>query len=150
MAYFAGKTGFLSFSGSAGGAAVNLTLEEWSLELETEEVEFTNFESFGQASIIGGIRSGTVSGSGIFDSVTSGAVLTEFSTLATSGDIVTIECGLDKTGTIGITVKAVLTGLTIGNNIKERATFEFTATLSNMNSTTMLPVEAQNTPLAAS
>ena len=141
MAYYAGKTGFLKI------ATVSQPLEEWSLELETEEVEFTNFESFGMKSILGGIRGGTVSGSGVMDSVAGAAVLTSFSTAATSGTIIEVECGFIKTGSIGITVKAVLTSLTIGNNVKEKATFEFSGTLSNMDSATTLPVEAQNSPL---
>jgi hypothetical protein len=141
MAYYAGKTGFLKI------ATVAQPLEEWSLELETEEVEFTNFESFGMKSILGGIRGGTVSGSGVMDSVAGAAVLTSFSTAATSGTIIEVECGFIKTGSIGITVKAVLTSLTIGNNVKEKATFEFSGTLSNMDSATTIPVEAQNSPL---
>ena len=142
MAYYAGKTGFLNI------ATVAQPLEEWSLELETEEVEFTNFESFGMKSILGGIRGGTVSGSGVMDSVAGAAVLTSFSTAATSGTIIEVECGFIKTGSIGITVKAVLTSLTIGNNVKEKATFEFSGTLSNMDSSTTIPVQAQNSPLA--
>jgi acyl-coenzyme A thioesterase PaaI-like protein len=141
MAYYAGKTGFLNI------ATVAQPLEEWSLELETEEVEFTNFESFGMKSILGGIRGGTVSGSGVMDSVAGAAVLTSFSTAATSGTIIEVECGFVKTGSIGITVKAVLTSLTIGNNVKEKATFEFSGTLSNMDSSTTIPVQAQNSPL---
>jgi acyl-coenzyme A thioesterase PaaI-like protein len=143
MAYYAGKTGFLNI------ATVAQPLEEWSLELETEEVEFTNFESFGMKSILGGIRGGTVSGSGVMDSVAGAAVLTSFSTAATSGTIIEVECGFIKTGSIGITVKAVLTSLTIGNNVKEKATFEFSGTLSNMDSSTTIPVQAQNSPLAS-
>lgn len=141
MAYYAGKTGFLNIAGAAQ------PLEEWSLELETEEVEFTNFESFGMKSVLGGIRGGTVSGSGVMDSVAGAAVLTSFSTAATSGTIIEVECGFVKTGTVGITVKAVLTSLTIGNNVKEKATFEFSGTLSNMDSATTIPVQAQNSPI---
>jgi acyl-coenzyme A thioesterase PaaI-like protein len=141
MAYYAGKTGFLNIAGVAQ------PLEEWSLELETEEVEFTNFESFGMKSVLGGIRGGTVSGSGVMDSVAGAAVLTSFSTAATSGTIIEVECGFVKTGTVGITVKAVLTSLTIGNNVKEKATFEFSGTLSNMDSATTIPVQAQNSPI---
>ena len=47
MPFYAGKTGFISVLG------INLTLEEWSLELEVEEIELTNFESYGFKSIIG-------------------------------------------------------------------------------------------------
>lgn len=139
MAYYAGKTGFLNIAGAAQ------PLEEWSLELETEEVEFTNFESFGMKSILGGIRGGTVSGSGVMDSATGAAVLTLFSTTATSGTVIEVECGFVKTGTVGIIVKAVLTSLTIGNNVKEKATFEFSGTLSNMNAG--VPDQVQNSPL---
>lgn len=145
MAYFTGKTGYLKVTPS-GGTATSLHLEEWSLELETEEVEFTNFETYGMKAILGGIRGGTVSGSGTLESVSGGAMLAAFQT--GSGTIVEVELGLTLTGTIGINLFAVLTGLTIGNNVKEKATFEFSGTLSNMNSTTGLPVALQNQSLA--
>lgn len=151
MAYYAGKTGYLSFQNSAGATAVNLPLEEWSLNLETEEVEFTNFESFGMKTILGGIRGGTVSGSGMYESTACAGVLTEFSTGTTSGKVVTLDLGFVRTGTpalVGITVKAVLTSLTIGNNVKEKVTFEFEGTLTNMSSDTNLIVDAQNQPIA--
>lgn len=145
MAYFTGKTGYLKVTPS-GGTATSLHLEEWSLELETEEVEFTNFETYGMKAILGGIRGGTVSGSGTLESVSGGAILSAFQT--GSGTIVEVELGLNITGTVGINLFAVLTGLTIGNNVKEKATFEFSGTLSNMNSTTGLPVALQNQSLA--
>lgn len=147
MAYFTGKTGYLKVT-PAGGAATSLHLEEWSLELETEEVEFTNFETYGMKAILGGIRGGTVSGSGTLESVSAGTILTAFQT--GSGTIVEVELGLTLTGTVGINVKAVLTGLTIGNNVKEKATFEFSGSLSNMDSTTGMPVALQNQALAIS
>jgi hypothetical protein len=151
MAYYVGKTGYLSFVNSAGAAAVNLPLEEWSINLETEEVEFTNFESFGMKTILGGIRGGTVSGSGSYESVACNPVLTEFSTGTTSGKVVQLDLGLVRTGTpalVGIQVYAVLTSLTIGNNVKEKVTFEFEGTLTNMSSSTNLIVDAQNQPIA--
>lgn len=145
MAYYAGKTGYLKIT-PAGGAATNLHLEEWGLELETDEVEFTNFETYGLKALLGGIRGGTVSGSGTLEGVTAGTIMTAYQT--GSGKIVEIELGLTLTGTVGINVFAVLTGLTIGNNVKEKATFEFSASLSNMDSTTLLPVALQNQALA--
>ena len=145
MAYFTGKTGYLKITPD-GGTATALPLEEWGLELETDEVEFTNFESYGMKSILGGIRGGTVSGSGSLESVAVGTVLTAYQT--GSGKIVEIELGLNVTGTIGINVKAVLTGLTFGDNVKEKATFEFAATLSNMNSTTGMIESLQNQSLS--
>jgi len=148
MAYFTGKTGYLKIT-PTGGAATSLHLEEWSLELETEEVEFTNFETYGMKAILGGIRGGTVSGSGTLESVSAGTILSSFQG-AGSGTIVEVELGLTLTGTVGINVKAVLTGLTIGNNVKEKATFEFSGTLSNMNSATGMPEALQNQALAIS
>jgi len=144
MAYYAGKTGFLTITPS-GGTATSLHLEEWGLELETDEVEFTNFETYGLKALLGGIRGGTVSGSGTLESVTAGTIMTAYQ--AGSGKIVQIELGLNITGSIGINVHAVLTGLTIGNNVKEKATFEFSASLSNMETTTFLPVALQNQAL---
>jgi hypothetical protein len=146
MAYYAGKTGFLSIT-PVGGTATRLPLEEWSLELETEEVEFTNFESYGMKSLLGGIRGGTVSGSGQFESVAVGTVLADFQT--NSGKVVDVELGLLQTGTIGFTVKAVLTGMTLGHNVKEKATFEFSGTLTNMDNTGAI-VALQNQSIAAS
>lgn len=151
MAYFTGKTGYLKIKPAAqGGLLTSLPLEEWSLELETEEVEFTNFETYGMKAILGGIRGGTVSGSGVFDSVSSAAILTDFQ--ASSGKIVEVELGLknDLVTPLGITVYAVLTGLTIGDNVKEKVTFEFTGTLSNMDNATGVPVAVQNQALAVS
>ena len=147
MAYYAGKTGYLKITPS-GGTATNLHLEEWGLELETDEVEFTNFETYGLKALLGGIRGGTVSGSGTLESVTAGTIMTAYQ--AGSGKVVEIELGLTVTGTVGINVFAVLTGLTIGNNVKEKATFEFSASLSNMETTTFLPVALQNQTLAIS
>jgi hypothetical protein len=146
MAYYTGKTGFLSIT-PVGGTATRLPLEEWSMELETEEVEFTNFESYGMKAILGGIRGGTVSGSGQFEGVAGGAILTDFQT--NTGKVVDVELGLVQTGTIGFSVKAVLTGLTFGNNVKEKATFEFSGTLTNMDNNGAI-VALQNQSIAAS
>jgi len=90
-----------------------------------------------------------VSGSGTLESVSAGTILSSFQG-AGSGTIVEVELGLTLTGTVGINVKAVLTGLTIGNNVKEKATFEFSGTLSNMNSATGMPEALQNQALAIS
>lgn len=150
MAYFAGKKGYITFSTPPNGQPVMLPLEEWSLDLETEEVEFTNFESFGMKTLLGGIRGGTISGSGSYESVACAGMLSTFSTPATSGEVCLVELGIDRTGTIGFPVKVILTSLTIGNNVKEKVTFEFEGTLTNMDSTTDLIVEAQNAPIAAS
>ena len=74
MAYYAGKNGFVT----VGSPAVRIPLEEWSMELEVEEVDLTNFESYGMNSILGGIRGGTISASGPYESVADGGVLSTF------------------------------------------------------------------------
>ena len=116
MAFYAGKTGYISVAPTIGGVHVRQTLEEWSLELETEEVELTNFESYGFKSIIGGIRGGTVSGSGVYNGV---IPLVPFQ----AGTLVDIDLGLLQTGLISFMVKALITGITVGMNLKEKATF---------------------------
>lgn len=144
MAYYAGKTGFVSVTPSAGGAAVRFPLEEWSLELEVEEVDLTNFESYGMNSILGGIRGGTISASGQYESTAvSGGILTDFQ----SGKIVVCELGLLQTGTIGFSVSVLLTGVTVGMNVREKATFEFSGTLTNMDNTGAI-VALQNQTIA--
>lgn len=131
MAFYAGKTGYISVAPTIGGVHVRQTLEEWSLELETEEVELTNFESYGFKSIIGGIRGGTVSGSGVYESIYATTPLVAFQ----AGTLVDIDLGLLQTGTISFMVKALITGITVGMNLKEKATFEFSATLTNIDAT---------------
>lgn len=131
MAFYAGKTGYISIAPSIGGTLVRQTLEEWSLELEVEEVELTNFESAGFKSVIGGMRGGTVSGSGVYNGV---IPIIQFQ----AGTIVDIQLGLLKyvaspsVSGAAFTVQALLTGVTFGMNVKEKATFEFSATLTNV------------------
>jgi hypothetical protein len=121
MPFYAGKTGFISVLG------INLTLEEWSLELEVEEIELTNFESYGFKSIIGGIRGGTISGSGTYNGTTP---LSQFQ----SGTIVSAKLGLITSTGFGFPVSILITGMTFGMNVKEKATFEFSGTLTNIDS----------------
>jgi hypothetical protein len=128
MAYYAGKTGFISIGNFGAAPASRLALEEWSLELEVEEVDATNFESYGMNSIMPGIRGGTVSGSGPYESASGSDVLTRLQ----AGLVCTVELGLVQTGSIGFTVNVVITGATVGNNVREKPTFEFTGTLTNM------------------
>ena len=142
MPFYAGKTGYISVSPTIGGVHVRQTLEEWSLELETEEVELTNFESYAFKSIIGGIRGGTVSGSGVYNGV---VPLTPFQ----AGTLVDIDLGLLQTGSISFMVSALLTGMTFGMNVKEKATFEFSATLTNIDASGAISA-TQNQVIAVS
>jgi len=144
MAYYAGKTGFVTVDAFAG-PGVRIPLEEWSLELEVEEVDATNFESYGMNSIMSGIRGGTISASGPYESVADAGVLT----LLQAGNVVSVELGVLQTGTLGFSVKAILTGVTIGNNVREKPTFEFTGTLTNMDGSNVIQ-SAQNQTIAQS
>lgn len=137
MAYYAGKTGFVTVG------ATRIPLEEWSMELEVEEVDATNFESYGMNSIMSGMRGGTISASGPYESVADGGVLTTFQ----AGSVVSVELGVLQTGTLGFTVNVILTGVTIGNNVREKPTFEFTGTLTNMDSNGAIQ-SAQNQTIA--
>ena len=147
MAYFSGKTGYISLKDLTANTTTFLPLEEWGLELETDEVEFTNFESYGMKTIAGGIRGGTISGSGSVESVAVATILAQYQ--AQSGMLVEVDLGFKRdtvtpASSLGIVVKAVLTNLTFGNNVKEKATFEFSGTLSNMNTTTGMIDSTQN------
>lgn len=137
MAYYAGKTGFVTVG------ATRIPLEEWSLELEVEEVDASNFESYGMNSIMSGMRGGTISASGPYESVADGGVLTTFQ----AGTVVSVELGVLQTGTLGFTVSAILTGVTIGNNVREKPTFEFTGTLTNMDNSGVIQ-SSQNQTIA--
>lgn len=146
MAYYVGKTGFVKFTNSAA-VVTSLPLSEWSLEMENEEVDFSNFESSGAKSIAGGFFGGTISASGPYEggAVTTSTILTDFR----AGKIVTVELGLLSTGTVGFSVYVLLTGASVNMDAKDKANFEFTGTLTNMD--TALTIQAsQNTTIAAS
>lgn len=145
MAYYVGKTGFVQITPSAGGAAVRLPLSEWSLETENDEVDFSNFESSGAKSIAGGFFGGSLSASGPYEggAVTSSAILTDFR----AGKIVLVKLGLLQTGTIGFSVYALLKNVSVSMDAKEKATFEFGGTLTNMD-TALTIQSSQNSSLA--
>jgi hypothetical protein len=145
MAYYIGKTGFVSVTPSAGGAAVRLPLSEWSLETENDKVDFSNFESSGAKSIAGGFFGGSVSASGPYEggAITSSAILTDFR----AGKIVLVKLGLIQTGTLGFAVNVLLDSVSAGMDAKEKGTFEFSGTLTNMDNS--LTIQAsQNASLA--
>lgn len=146
MAYYVGKTGFVKFTNSAA-VVTALPLSEWSLEMENEEVDFSNFESSGAKSIAGGFFGGSISASGPYEgsSITTSTILADFR----AGKIVTVELGLLATGTIGFSVYVLLKGVSINMDAKDKATFEFSGTLTNMD--TALSIQSsQNATIAAS
>lgn len=146
MAYYVGKTGFVKFTNSSA-VVTSLPLAEWSLELENDEVDFSNFESGGAKSIAGGFFGGTISASGPYEggAITTSTILADFR----AGKIVTVELGLLATGAIGFSVYVLLKSVSVNMDVKEKANFEFTGTLTNMD--TALTIQAsQNATIAAS
>jgi len=116
MPFFSGKTGSLTVNG------ITLPMEEWSLEFEVEEVEVTNFMSQGLKSLIGGIVGGTVSASGPYSGVSP-------LDLALDGTVVSFFFGLG--GGAGFTRNVLITGVSFGQNVKEKATLEISGSLTN-------------------
>lgn len=147
MAYYVGKTGFISIIPSAGGGAVKLPLSEWSLELENDEVDFSNFESSGAKSIAGGFFGGSLSASGPFEggATTSSAILTDFR----AGKVCVVELGLLATGTVGFSMSVLLKSVGVNMDAKEKANFEFSGTVTNMDNSLVIQ-SAQNATIAFS
>lgn len=116
MPFFSGKNGFFIADG------VTYPMEEWSLEYEIEEVEVTNFLSLGFKSVLGGIVGGTVSASGPYGG---GSPLAQ----ALTGTVVAFTFGLGVGASF--THPVLITGVSFGQNVKEKATLEISGSLTN-------------------
>ena len=116
MPFFSGKNGSFAANG------VVYPMEEWSLEFEVEEVEVTNFMSLGFKSLIGGIAGGTVSASGPYNG---SAPLAE----TLSGTVVPFTFGVGVGASF--TYPVLITGVSYGQNVKEKATLEISGSLTN-------------------
>ncbi len=116
MPFFSGKNGFFVANGTT------YPMEEWSLEIEVEEVEVTNFMSLGFKSLLGGIAGGSVSASGPFNGT---------SPLATAlqGTVVPFTFGVGVGASF--TYPVLITGVSFGQNVKEKATREISGSLTN-------------------
>lgn len=116
MPFYSGKNGSFTANG------VSYPMEEWSLDIEVEEVEVTNFLSGGFKSLLGGIAGGSVSASGPFNG-------SEPTALALQGTIVPFAFGVGVGA--GYTYPVLITGVSIKQNVKEKATLEITGSLTN-------------------
>lgn len=126
MPFYNGKNGFLQIGG------LSYPMEEWSLDIEIEEVEVTNFMSGGFKSLLGGIAGGSVSASGPFDGTIpfSPTLAGVIAGNAGQGALGTFTFGLGV-GT-SITWPVLITGASIGQNVKEKATLEISGSLTNI------------------
>lgn len=125
MPFFNGKGGSLTIEGAS------YPMEEWSLEIEIEEVEVTNFLSGGFKSVLGGIAGGSISASGPYDGTIPFAptLAGVIAGNAGNGAIGTFIFGVSSAVTY--TWGVLITGATVSQNAKEKATLEISGSLTN-------------------
>lgn len=112
MPFYAGKNASLSIGGVA------YPMDTWSIAIETEEVEVTNFQSVGQKSLIAGIQGGTVSASGPYNG-----------TAPSSGALAQFSFGVGGGIFIG-PYQILITSVTVDTSVKEKATIEVSGSLA--------------------
>lgn len=112
MPFYAGKNATLSIGGTA------YPMDTWSIAIETEEVEVTNFQSGGQKNLIAGIQGGTVSASGPYNG-----------TAPASGALASFTFGISGAVTLG-PYQVLITSVTVDTTVKEKATIEVTGSLA--------------------
>ena len=112
MAFYAGKNATLSIGGVA------YPMDTWSIAIETDEVEVTNFQSSGQKSLIAGIQGGTVSASGPYNG-----------SAPVSGALAQFTFGISGAVNLG-PYQVLITSVTVDTAVKEKATIEVTGSLA--------------------
>jgi len=126
--FFSGKNGFLQIDG------VTFPMEEWSLEMEIEEVEVSNFMSQGFKSVLGGFAGGTVSASGPYNGLTPLPFNLGPLGVVTANDgaglIGTFTFGVSKALGVSYSWPVLVTGATVSQKSKEKATLEIKGTLT--------------------
>jgi hypothetical protein len=127
MPFYSGKQGFLQVSG------VSYPMEEWSLDIEIEEVEVTNFQSGGFKSLINGIAGGTFSATGPYNGIApfvptkAGALLQNG---ANTGNGVTGTFTFGIASGLSFTHYVIITASSVKQNVKEKATLEISGSLT--------------------
>lgn len=127
MPFYSGKQGFLTVGG------VSYPMEEWSLDIEIEEVEVTNFQSGGFKSLLNGIAGGTFSATGPYNG-TQPFPFTAAGAVAQNGG--SSSNGITATFTFGIapglsvTHFVIITAASVKQNVKEKATIEISGSLT--------------------
>lgn len=114
MPFYAGKNASFTIGG------VTYPMDTWSIAIETEEVEVTNFQSGGQKSLIAGIQSGTVSASGPYNG-----------TAPSSGALASFTFAVAPGVLIGAApFQVLITSVTVDTSVKEKATIEVSGSLA--------------------
>lgn len=127
MPFYSGKQGSLLVSG------VSYPMEEWSLDIEIEEVEVTNFQSGGFKSLINGVAGGTFSATGPYNGAQPFAPTYAGATGQNGGNT---SNGITGTFTFGIapgisfTHYVIITASSVKQNVKEKATLEISGSLT--------------------
>lgn len=112
MPFYAGKGGSFLIGATA------YPMDTWSISVETDEVEVTNFQSSGQKALISGIQGGSVSSSGPYNGVA-----------ITSGSIANFTFGVGTGATLG-PFQVLITSVKIDTSVKEKATVEVSGSLA--------------------
>lgn len=110
MAFYAGK------DGSVTVGAATWKLSEWTLDIETDILDTTNFESGGKRENIEGLTKATITGKGPYDA---GAMA------LTSG--ASVEWVLTVGGLITFTVTARTGKMKVSTNVEGKAELEVNA-----------------------
>jgi hypothetical protein len=110
MAFLAGKSGGITI----GGATWKLS--EWAVDMQSEAVDVTNFESAGYVENIAGLTKATITAKGKFDSTLMGA------TAGTS-----YAFSLEASGSLAYAVTARITSIKLVTEVSKAVEVEVTA-----------------------
>lgn len=127
MPFYSGKQGFLTVNGTS------YPMEEWSLDIEIEEVEVTNFQSGGFKSLINGIAGGTFSATGPYNGTqpfgfTAANIVTQNGGSTSNGITGTFTFGIAPG--LSVTHYVIITASSVKQNVKEKATLEISGSLT--------------------
>jgi hypothetical protein len=112
MPFYAGKGGSISIGGAS------YPMDTWSISVDVDEVEVTNFQSLGNKSLIAGVQGGSVSASGPYGGGT-----------ITAGTLANFTFGVGVGASLG-TFQVLITSVKIDTSVKEKATIEVTGSLA--------------------
>ena len=112
MPFYAGKGGSFTIGATA------YPMDTWSVSIDVDEVEVTNFQSSGNKSLIAGVQGGSVSASGPYGGGT-----------ITSGALASFTFGVATGVSVG-TFQVLITSVKIDTSVKEKATIEVTGSIA--------------------
>jgi hypothetical protein len=112
MPFYAGKGGSFLIGATA------YPMDTWSVSIDVDEVEVTNFQSSGNKALIAGVQGGSVSASGPYNGGT-----------ITSGALASFTFGVAAGLSVG-TFQVLITSVKIDTSVKEKATIEVTGSIA--------------------